>query len=102
MRSRVPILAAPVMVVQTYHVALVLAHHGVGWRSGSLYSPSRPITTVEVLAFEPAVHTLCTLAAFGAAALQLVRAFIDCMRQALAHMPGVRATWWRGNQRSGQ
>lgn len=83
----------PVMVVQTYHVALALAHHGVGVAIvEACTAQSADGNRVEVLAFEPAVQTFVhALRPSARPHSQLVRAFTDCMRQALTHMPGVRA-----------
>ncbi len=80
----------PVIVVQTYHVALALAHRGVGVAIvEACTAQSADLSRVEVLAFEPAVQThVYALRPLARPHSQLVRAFTDCMRQALAHMPG--------------
>lgn len=85
----------PVMVVQTYHVALALAHHGVGVAIvEACTAQSADASRVEVLAFEPAVQTsVVALRPSARPHSQLVRAFTGCMRQALAQIHGVpRAT----------
>lgn len=80
----------PVIVVQTYHVALALAHRGVGVAIvEACTAQSADLSRVEVLAFEPAVQThVYALRPLARPHSQLVRAFTDCMRQALTHMPG--------------
>ena len=83
----------PVIVVQTYHVALALAHRGVGVAIvEACTAQSADLSRVDVLAFEPAVQThVYAVRPLARPHSQLVRAFTDCMRQALAHMPGARS-----------
>ena len=82
----------PVIVVQTYHVALALAHRGVGVAIvEACTAQSADLGKVEVLAFEPAMLThVYALRPLARPHSQLVRTFTDCMRQALAHMPQAR------------
>nr|MBP6754033.1 hypothetical protein [Alicycliphilus sp.] len=80
----------PVMVVQTYHVALALAHHGVGAAIvEACTAQSADRSRVDVLALEPQVLTFVhALRPSARPHSQLVRAFTRCMRQALEQMPG--------------
>lgn len=81
--------ARPVMTVQTYHVALALAHHGVGVAMvEGCTAASADRTRVDVLALEPSVPV--TVMALRPTALPNslpVRAFIRCMAQALQQLP---------------
>lgn len=88
----------PVIVVQTYHVALALAHRGVGVAIvEACTAQSADLSKVEVLAFEPAVQTsVYALRPLARPHSQLVRAFTDCMRQVLAQMPDARSAGSRG------
>ncbi|HQY38697.1 MAG TPA: LysR substrate-binding domain-containing protein [Giesbergeria sp.] len=83
----------PVMVVQTYHVALALAHHGVGVAIvEACTAQSADKSRVEVLALEPMVQTFVhALRPSARPHSQLVRAFTDCMRLALGQVPGTLA-----------
>ena len=83
----------PVMVVQTYHVALALAHHGVGAAIvEACTAQSADRSRVDVLALEPQVVTFVhALRPSARPHSQLVRAFTRCMRQALESMPGALA-----------
>lgn len=83
----------PVIVVQTYHVALALAHRGVGVAIvEACTAQSADLGKVDVLAFEPAVQThVYALRPLARPHSQLARAFTDCMREALAHMPDARS-----------
>lgn len=83
-----------VIVVQTYHVALALAHHGVGVAIvEACTAQSADLGKVDVLAFEPAVQTqVYALRPLARPHSQLVRAFTDCMRKALSQLPGTDPT----------
>ncbi|MCB1979601.1 MAG: LysR substrate-binding domain-containing protein [Burkholderiaceae bacterium] len=85
----------PVMVVQTYHVALALAHHGVGVAIvEGCTALSADQARVDVVDFEPEVHTLVhAVRPTAKPNSQPVRAFTDCMRQALAQMQAASATF---------
>ncbi|MBL0943951.1 MAG: LysR family transcriptional regulator [Hydrogenophaga sp.] len=75
----------PVMTVQTYHVALALAHHGVGAAlvEGCTATSADP-AKVDVLPFEPLVPTTVHLLRPAARPHSVVaRAFTRFMQQAL-------------------
>jgi DNA-binding transcriptional LysR family regulator len=74
-----------VMTVQTYHVALALAHHGVGVAMvESCTAASADPTKVDVLKLEPAVPTTVRVLRPTARPHSLTtRAFTRCMQQAL-------------------
>lgn len=75
----------PVMTVQTYHVALALAHHGVGVAlvEGCTATSADP-AKVDVLPFEPLVPTTVHLLRPAARPHSVVaRAFTRFMQQAL-------------------
>lgn len=75
----------PVMTVQTYHVALALAHHGVGVAlvEGCTAASADP-GKVDVLALEPAIPVTVKALRPTARPNSLVsRAFTRCMTQAL-------------------
>jgi DNA-binding transcriptional LysR family regulator len=78
-----------VMSVQTYHVALALAHHGVGVALvEGCTAASADRARVDVLAVEPAIAT--TVHALRPAAHPqsvAARAFTRCMQQALQQIP---------------
>ncbi len=77
-----------VMTVQTYHVALALAHHGVGVAmvEGCTAASADP-SKVDVLALEPAVPTTVRMLRPAARPNSLTaRAFTRCMQQALEQM----------------
>ncbi|AVO41672.1 LysR family transcriptional regulator [Simplicispira suum] len=78
----------PAMVVQTYHVALALAHHGVGVAVvEGCTAVSADLSRVDVVAFEPAVQTFVhAVRPTSKPHSQRVRAFTECMRQALAQI----------------
>lgn len=77
-----------VMYVQTYHVALALAHHGVGVALvEGCTAASADRTRVDVLALEPAIAT--TVHALRPTARPnslMTRAFTRCMQQALQQL----------------
>ncbi len=83
----------PVIVVQTYHVALALAHRGVGVAIvEACTAQSADLSRVEVLPFEPAVQThVYALRPLARPHSQLVRAFTECMRQALVPVADAHA-----------
>lgn len=74
-----------VMTVQTYHVALALAHHGVGVAMvESCTAASADLAKVDVLKLEPAVPTTVRMLRPTARPNSLTtRAFTRCMQQAL-------------------
>jgi DNA-binding transcriptional LysR family regulator len=74
-----------VMTVQTYHVALALAHHGVGVAMvESCTAASADPAKVDVLKLEPAVPTTVRMLRPTARPNSLTtRAFTRCMQQAL-------------------
>jgi DNA-binding transcriptional LysR family regulator len=75
----------PVMTVQTYHVALALAHHGVGVALvEGCTAASADRSKVDVLALEPAIPVTVKALRPTARPNSLVsRAFTRCMTQAL-------------------
>jgi DNA-binding transcriptional LysR family regulator len=75
----------PVMTVQTYHVALALAHHGVGVALvEGCTAASADRGKVEVLALEPAIPiTIKALRPTARPNSLVSRAFTRCMTQAL-------------------
>lgn len=75
----------PVMTVQTYHVALALAHHGVGVALvEGCTAASADRGKVEVLALEPAIPvTIKALRPTARPNSLVTRAFTRCMTQAL-------------------
>ena len=75
----------PVMTVQTYHVALALAHHGVGVAMvEGCTAASADHTKVDVVALEPRVPvTVRTLRPNGRPHSLVARGFTRCMTQAL-------------------
>ncbi|MBA3593949.1 MAG: LysR family transcriptional regulator [Polaromonas sp.] len=75
----------PVMTVQTYHVALALAHHGVGVALvEGCTAASADHGKVDVLALEPAIPVTVKALRPTARPNSLVsRAFTRCMTQAL-------------------
>lgn len=75
----------PVMTVQTYHVALALAHHGVGVALvEGCTAASADTSKVDVLALEPAIPVTVKALRPTARPNSLVsRAFTRCMVQAL-------------------
>ena len=74
-----------VMSVQTYHVALALAHHGVGVALvESCTAASADTTKVDIVALEPAISTTVHALRPTARSNSLVaRHFTRCMQQAL-------------------
>jgi DNA-binding transcriptional LysR family regulator len=75
----------PVMTVQTYHVALALAHHGVGVAlvEGCTAASADP-AKVDVLPLEPAIATTVHMLRPTARPQSVVaRAFTRCLQQAL-------------------
>lgn len=79
-----------VMTVQTYHVALALAHHGVGVAMvESCTAASADVSKVDVLKLEPAVPTTVRMLRPTARPNSLTtRAFTRCMQQALQETAG--------------
>jgi DNA-binding transcriptional LysR family regulator len=79
-----------VMTVQTYHVALALAHHGVGVAMvESCTAASADPAKVDVLKLEPAVPTTVRMLRPTARPNSLTtRAFTRCMQQALQETAG--------------
>ncbi|WP_066270234.1 LysR family transcriptional regulator [Hydrogenophaga palleronii] len=77
-----------VMTVQTYHVALALAHHGVGVAMVEAFTAaSADPAKVDVLKLEPAVPTTVHMLRPAARPNSLVaRAFTRCMQQALQEL----------------
>ena len=76
---------SPVMTVQTYHVALALAHHGVGVAlvEGCTAASADP-ARVDVLPIEPAIPTSVHMLRPTARAHSVAaRAFTRCLQQAL-------------------
>lgn len=77
-----------VMSVQTYHVALALAHHGVGVAMvESCTAASADLDKVDILALEPAIAT--TVHALRPTARPnsvMARHFTRCMQQALTQI----------------
>lgn len=78
----------PVMTVQTYHVALALAHHGVGVALvDGCTTASADRSRVDVLALVPAIPVTVKALRPTARPNSLVsRAFTRCMAQALAQL----------------
>jgi DNA-binding transcriptional LysR family regulator len=87
LREQLPELK-PVMTVQTYHVALALAHHGVGVAMvEGCTAASADRAKVDVLALEPAVPVTVKVLRPTARPNSLVtRAFTRCMAQALQQL----------------
>ena len=87
LREQVPGLK-PVMTVQTYHVALALAHHGVGVAMvEGCTAASADRGKVDVLALEPAIPVTVKVLRPTARPNSLVtRAFTRCMAQALQQL----------------
>ncbi len=87
LREQVPGLQ-PVMTVQTYHVALALAHHGVGVAMvEGCTAASADRTKVDVLALEPAIPvTVKSLRPTARPYSLATRAFTRCMAQALQQL----------------
>ncbi|MBU7572390.1 MAG: LysR family transcriptional regulator [Hydrogenophaga sp.] len=79
-----------VMTVQTYHVALALAHHGVGVAMvESCTAASADLAKVDVLKLEPTVPTTVRMLRPTARPNSLTtRAFTRCMQQALLETAG--------------
>ena len=77
-----------VMTVQTYHVALALAHHGVGVAMvEACTAASADPAKVDVLKLEPTVPTTVRMLRPTARPNSLVaRAFTRCMQQALQEL----------------
>ena len=77
-----------VITVQTYHVALALAHHGVGVAMvEACTAASADRAKVDVLALEPAVPvTVKTLRPTARPNSLVTRAFTRCMTQALQQL----------------
>jgi DNA-binding transcriptional LysR family regulator len=75
----------PIMTVQTYHVALALAQHGVGVALvEGCTATSADLSRVDVLPFEPAIMTAVHMLRPGARPHSVVaRAFTRCVVQAL-------------------
>lgn len=75
----------PVMTVQTYHVALALAHHGVGVALvEGCTATSADLSKVDVLPFEPAIATTVHMLRPAARPHSVVaRTFTRCLQQAL-------------------
>lgn len=75
----------PVMTVQTYHVALALAHHGVGVALvEGCTAASADLTKVDVLPLEPCIPvTVKALRPTTRPNSLVTRAFTRCMTQAL-------------------
>jgi DNA-binding transcriptional LysR family regulator len=80
--------ANSVITVQTYHVALALAHHGVGVAMvEACTAASADRGKVDVLALEPAVPvTVKTLRPTARPNSLVTRAFTRCMTQALQQL----------------
>lgn len=78
----------PVMTVQTYHVALALAHHGVGVALvEGCTAASADRNKVDVLALEPAIPvTVKALRPTARPNSLVTRAFTRCMTQALQQL----------------
>lgn len=78
----------PVITVQTYHVALALAHHGVGVAMvEGCTAASADRSKVDVLALEPAIPvTVKTLRPTARPHSLVTRAFTRCMAQALQQL----------------
>ena len=74
--------------MQTYHVALALAHHGVGVAMvEGCTAASADLSKVDVLALEPAIPVSVKLLRPTASPNSLVsRAFTRCMTQALQQL----------------
>jgi DNA-binding transcriptional LysR family regulator len=77
-----------VMTVQTYHVALALAHHGVGVAMvEGCTAASADLERVDVLALEPELATTVRMLRPTARPNSLTtRAFTRCMQQALQQL----------------
>lgn len=78
----------PVITVQTYHVALALAHHGVGVAMvEGCTAASADRAKVDVLALEPAIPvTVKSLRPSARPHSLVTRAFTRCMTQALQQL----------------
>jgi DNA-binding transcriptional LysR family regulator len=78
----------PVMTVQTYHVALALAEHGVGVAMvEGCTAASADRSKVDVLALEPPIPVSVKVLRPNARPHSLVtRAFTRCMTQALQQL----------------
>jgi DNA-binding transcriptional LysR family regulator len=78
----------PVITVQTYHVALALAHHGVGVALvEGCTAASADRGKVDVLALEPAIPvTVKALRPTARPNSLVTRAFTRCMTQALQQL----------------
>jgi DNA-binding transcriptional LysR family regulator len=87
LREQAPALK-PVMTVQTYHVALALAHHGVGVAMVErCTAASADRTKVDVLVLEPVLPVTVKAMRPTARPNSLVtRAFTRCMTQALQQL----------------
>ncbi|HYF43357.1 MAG TPA: LysR substrate-binding domain-containing protein [Ramlibacter sp.] len=90
MREHGTLALKPVMSVQTYHVALALAHHGVGValvEGCTALSADR--AKVDVLPLEPAVPVAVrTLRPTARPNSLVARAFTRCMAQSLQQLGG--------------
>ncbi|MCY1559114.1 hypothetical protein D9M68_961180 [compost metagenome] len=77
-----------VITVQTYHVALALAHHGVGVAMvEGCTAASADLQRVDVLTLEPAIATSVHMLRPTARPNSLTtRAFTRCMQQALQQL----------------
>lgn len=81
----------PTMVVQTHHVALAMAHQGLGVALvEGCTAASADLKRVEVVAVEPGVH-IPVLAAWsnGRPTNVAAKAFTQCMEQALCNKVGL-------------
>lgn len=78
----------PVMTVQTYHVALALAHHGVGAALvEGCAATSADLNKVDVLPLEPAVlTTVHMLRPIARPHSVVARSFTRCLQQALSQI----------------
>lgn len=77
----------PALVVQTHHVALALAHQGLGIALvEGCTAASADLQRVDVVAVQPGLH-IPVLAAWSGArpATVAAKAFTQCMQQVLAH-----------------
>lgn len=77
----------PALVVQTHHVALALAHQGLGIALvEGCTAASADLQRVDVVAVQPGLH-IPVLAAWSGArpASVAAKAFTQCMQQVLAH-----------------
>ena len=77
-----------VMTVQTYHVALALAHHGVGVAMvDACTAASADLARVDVLRLDPVIDVpVQALRPAARPNSQTVRFFTRCMQQALQHI----------------